>query len=156
MRKSFYLLSIFIIFLSACQPNQETELLLNDSNWTSSHFLMTMPSHQSSDSTYTIEANETTWERVLEGQPSKLHFGANGEYTEEHFGVNSDLILKYEGKWTVIADSLILDIQKPLNTKHAYKISILEESGLLKLSQTRDLDRDKQKDDNKTVTYKKK
>jgi len=117
---------------------------------------MTMPSHNGSDSTHTIEANETTWEKVLEGQPSKLYFGSNGDYKEEHFGINSDLILTYEGKWAIMGDSLILDLQKPASIKHAYKVIILEESGTLKLTQTSDLDRDKKVDDKKTVTYKKK
>ncbi len=157
MRQLFYLLPTFtlIIFLSACQSDTKAQLFLNDSKWTASHFMMTMPSHKGSDSTYTIEADETTWESILEGQPSKLHFESNGNYTEKHFGVNSDLILEYKGKWTTVADSLILEVQKPLNTRHAYKVILLEESGMVKLSQTSDLDRDKQPDDNKTITYKK-
>ncbi|MEZ4886737.1 MAG: hypothetical protein R3E32_18560 [Chitinophagales bacterium] len=155
MKQPFFLLFIFMTMLqfSACQSDISAHL--NGTNWEATNFSVTMPSYRSSDSSYVKKADKSNWESVLQGKPSKLHFNSDGSYSEEHFNLNNDLILTYQGAWEITGDSIIFNIQKPAKIKHTYLISLDDAKSTLQLSRTYDHDRDKQADDQQVVIYKK-
>lgn len=157
MNKTFYIFSTFLLFVffSACQPDSNLQADLKDTNWVGTHYFLEMPSYLNSDSTFTMEANENNWESVLKGKPSKIYLKANGEYNEEHFDVNDNRILNYQGTWSIEGDSLFFDIQKPVSTRHAYAVELGNDNSTLKLLRKSDFDRDKQVDDQQTLTFKK-
>ncbi|MGB1242851.1 MAG: hypothetical protein ACPG49_10040 [Chitinophagales bacterium] len=157
MNKIAYILSLvsFFVFFSACQSNSDLQTNLKNTHWVGTHFSITMPSYKGSDSTLITEANESNWQSVLKGNPSKIHLKNNNDYSEEHFDINNNSILKYEGTWSIEGDSLFFDIQKPHTTKHTYSAELDASKSTLKLSRKSDFDRDKQIDDQQVLTFKK-
>ena len=107
MNKIPYTLSIFfsLLLFSACQSESDLQIHLNDTDWVGTHFDVTMPSHRNSDSTFVVKADKNNWESVLQGKPSKIHLKSNGDYNEEHFNLNDDRILNYEGTWSIEVSS---------------------------------------------------
>lgn len=159
MSKSFYLLLIFITFtivlFSSCQSNENFESDLQDTDWMAISFTIEMPTYRNSDTTFSVQANPSNWEEVLKGKPAKIHLKSDGSYNEEHFDVNDNRILNYQGTWSVEGDSLFFDIQKPASIRHAYLVRLNSNKSQMTLSRKLDFDRDKQADDEQTVIYKK-
>ena len=107
--KYFSLLLIVVCF--ACSGTKDSRPGLAGQlvgEWRNTYLKITMNTFRNSDTSKTVEADESNWHSVLKSQPVRTFFKADGTYNSEHRNLEDSIFYNPAGYWNISGDSIYM------------------------------------------------
>jgi hypothetical protein len=92
--------------------------------WRNQYVKVIMHTCNNSDSTVTIEADTSNWEKILEIKPIRTYFKPDGTYYSEYRNLKDSIIRTPSGLWHVTGDSITMNQLKPYKNSYTLQVSI--------------------------------
>ena len=139
MKQLIYYLIIISGFVQNSTKVKEKDLF---GPWENTSLTVEMPTHNNSDSTAYLKAEEGEWEKVLKIKPIKTLFKENGTFTSTYFDLENQPLGSETGTWFLRNDSLVMVSN---NYGSAYQVILSNDRA--RFIAYLDWDQDGQKDD---------